>query len=420
MMLFDSLIKPIVLYGAPIWTPSSSINKSISKCIHKDKASSDKLFKAISRSVQEKVHLSYLKWALGVHRKASNVGVWGDSGRAPLIYQSIRLTLNYFKRVSSIDSNTLVSAAFREQKSMKLPWYQNIKPLLKLDEIYSMDDVSAFKTTERERNHNMKPILHNQAKKITLHFKNILANTLETKPEKSKQFRVNRVMEILTNHFKICWEQQKAASPKLSFYHNIKKEFTGTPEPYLNLCKGFSRRYSTTQLRISAHDLEIERGRYKNTSRVDRTCAWCQTSMGINTVEDESHVLFHCDLYSHYRSKLISNLNKALSITIDNNAQPAVHITSSNLKSYLMAVLSPNIPVCNDSSNEIAEIIHLTPDFCQQNSENEAIITHRQSYAVNCVTTFILRCFEERKKFVDSRARKNTFVNFEINLVRDP
>ena len=30
-ILFDSLIKPIVLYGAPIWTPSSATNKSIIK-----------------------------------------------------------------------------------------------------------------------------------------------------------------------------------------------------------------------------------------------------------------------------------------------------------------------------------------------------------------------------------------------------
>ena len=419
MMLFDSLIKPIVLYGAPIWTPSSSINKSISKFVHADKVSPDKLFKAIGRSVQEKVHLSYLKWALGVHRKASNVGVWGESGRVPLIYQSIRLTLNYFKRVSSLDQNTFVSAAFREQKSMKLPWYQNIKPLLKLDEIYSMDHVTAFKTIQRNR--STKVCARNQATSILLHFKKVLANTQETIPENSKQFRVNRVMEILTNHFKICWEQQKSTSSKLSFYHSIKKDFTCTPEPYLNLCKGFSRRYSTTQLRISAHDLEIERGRYKNTKRADRTCAWCQTCMGINIVEDESHVLFHCDLYSLHRLKLISNLNKALSIATDSNAEPAAHITSSNLQSHLMAALSPNIPVCNNILNDFVENIHPISANCQQNSEYASKIIQRQSYAANCVSTFILRCFEERKKFVeDQRAQKNMLVNFQINLVRDP
>ena len=30
-MLFDSLIKPIVLYGSPIWTPTNSIVKYITK-----------------------------------------------------------------------------------------------------------------------------------------------------------------------------------------------------------------------------------------------------------------------------------------------------------------------------------------------------------------------------------------------------
>ena len=71
-MLFDALIKPIVLCGAPIWTPNSSVNKSLSKLFQSSSLASNKLLKAlISRSVQEKVHLSYLKWALGVHRKAS-------------------------------------------------------------------------------------------------------------------------------------------------------------------------------------------------------------------------------------------------------------------------------------------------------------------------------------------------------------
>ncbi len=84
-MLFDSLIKPILLYGAPIWTPNSTLNRSISKILESDHNNSSKLLKAISRSVQEKVHLSYLKWGLGVHRKASNVGVCGECGRYPLI-----------------------------------------------------------------------------------------------------------------------------------------------------------------------------------------------------------------------------------------------------------------------------------------------------------------------------------------------
>ena len=276
-----------------------------------------KFLKSISRSVQEKVHLSYLKWALGVHRKASNVGVWGESGRYPLIYQSIRLTLNYFKRISSADPDSLVSAAFREQKSMKLPWYNNIKPLLKLDELYPLNHVAAFRATNSNKIKSSPsdiplsdPCVTSNGSNTRITFSShqisFLTNTHKAKVAKSKKFRVPKIIDIIQNHFKKCWDHQKSVSSKLSFYDSIKNKFG--QESYLNLCKGFSRRCSTTQLRISAHDLEIERGRYSNTPREKRICMWCKTSMGVETVEDEAHVLFNCDLYEKYRSKLIKNV----------------------------------------------------------------------------------------------------------------
>ena len=80
--LFDSLIKPIVLYGAPIWTPESATNKSIIRYL---KCKLNFIAK-INRTPFEKVQLSFLEWALGVHKKTSNVGVWGEIGRYPLIY----------------------------------------------------------------------------------------------------------------------------------------------------------------------------------------------------------------------------------------------------------------------------------------------------------------------------------------------
>ena len=79
-MLFDSLIKPILLYGAPIWAPISATNKSLIKATHSIENTANNLLKKISSSLQEKVHLSFLKWALGVHRKESNIGT-GEGGQ---------------------------------------------------------------------------------------------------------------------------------------------------------------------------------------------------------------------------------------------------------------------------------------------------------------------------------------------------
>ena len=152
--LFDSLIKPIAFYGAPIWLPTSSIIKNISSLIINNRLENSPTFKFTNRVSQmpcEKVHLSFLKWSLGVHRKASNIGTWGESGRYPLLYQSIKLTLKYFQRIDNIKTASIVKAALQEQKIMNLSWYKNIKTLLKLDNLYHMDHVSAFKYLHQEK-----------------------------------------------------------------------------------------------------------------------------------------------------------------------------------------------------------------------------------------------------------------------------
>ena len=68
--LFDSLIKPIVLYGAPIFTPTKSIIKHIAKWANQSdeiETNTDiqtNILKKISLFNSEKVHLHFLKWSL--------------------------------------------------------------------------------------------------------------------------------------------------------------------------------------------------------------------------------------------------------------------------------------------------------------------------------------------------------------------
>ena len=424
--LFDSLIKPILLYGAPIWVPNSSVNKSITKSV---KSMKSDLVKVVTRSVQEKVNLSYFKWALGVHRKASNIGVWGESGRYPLIYQSICLTLKYFKRISTANPNSLVSAALREQKALKLPWYRNIKPLLKLDDIYSADHVSAFKTMNSKYSNNKPKEESINANSTNLksyanfppYLREILSNTktIKTHPKKSKKFRINCIMDALKNDFEANWRHVKSQSSKLSYYHSIKKTFHR--ETYLDLVKGYSRRCSTTRLRISAHDYKIERGRYKNIPRENRICEWCKTCMGVNEVENEQHVLFSCDLYQKHRAKLLTNLNKAINRFDENSDRNSFRIntliTSSNLHLYLMSLLSPYASLPESKSvqasniNNLIKNIHLTqdPDLTGQLDDSlRSLRKERQSYVVNCVSTFIFKCSEENEKFSKNTRIINT------------
>ena len=338
--LFDSLIKPVILYGAPIWTPSSLTNKSIIKYCNSETNKIQNFISKINRTPSEKVHLSFLKWALGVHSKASNIGTWGETGRYPLIYQSIRLTLNYYKRLLEVPKHSFVHSALKDQIKFKLCWYKNIEPLLKLDEIYHLDHVTAYQYLAKSSAKPPKLCSEENTTSTNLPFLNDLSSLVKAKPLPSKKFRVQNIVTTLENHFIQCWEHEKCNSSKLSFYNTHKIKFAR--ETYIDEVKGFSRRYNTTKLRISAHELEIERGRYTDTPKESRICHWCNTSMGEKIIENENHLLFECDLYANLRSKLITCLNKAPKITdIETNLPTNLIINNTKLQENFMNMLPP-------------------------------------------------------------------------------
>ena len=152
--LFDSLIKPIALYGAPIWTADMAIIRNLTKLCNSDQSESNSsILRKISLLESERIHIHFLKWALGVHRKASNAGVWGETGRYPLIYESINLLLRYFNRVKNLKNGPLVHLAYQEQKLLNLEWYRSIELILKIDPCYSTDHVSSFRLHKTTSNH---------------------------------------------------------------------------------------------------------------------------------------------------------------------------------------------------------------------------------------------------------------------------
>ena len=143
------------------------------------------------------------------------------------------------------------------------------------------------------------------------------------------------------------------------FYNNIKHSFQ--KEQYLDLVKNASFRYRTTQLRISAHDLEIEKGRYTKTARDLRTCQWCNTCMGVKSVENENHVLFECDLYADQRAKLIERLNKSPPIAENNLLESPSNLSldRNSLRTNLMKLLSPyTTNNLNDTESDIYNLHH--------------------------------------------------------------
>ena len=105
--LFDTLVKPILLYGSEIWGDSNNI-------------------------LVETMHNKYCKSLLGVNKNAPNSAVLGDLGRYPMqIYIDITV-IKYWLRVANKDCRSLVWDAYQSELHQKehSKWLTHVKNLL--------------------------------------------------------------------------------------------------------------------------------------------------------------------------------------------------------------------------------------------------------------------------------------------------
>ena len=108
------------------------------------------------------------------------------------------------------------------------------------------------------------------------------------------------------NEFIQFWKCEKSTQNKLTFYNNAKTEF-GYEEYLSTLPQNI--RCHVTRLRISAHTLKIEKGRYNtkcgNDRLLEKVCNFCTEKRVADTmlhelpffdpiIEDELHVLVSC------------------------------------------------------------------------------------------------------------------------------
>ena len=101
---------------------------------------------------------------------------------------------------------------------------------------------------------------------------------------------------------------------KLRTYSIYKETFA--LEPYI-LQGPVRLRRNITKLRISAHSLAVETGRYTRpkTLLVNRTCKLCNN----NEIEDEIHMFLKCPFYNVERSRLFKSLSEFSTINWDSN-----------------------------------------------------------------------------------------------------
>ena len=103
--LFDSLVRPILLYASDFWgCLKLPVNNPI-----------------------ENLHMTFCKNLLGVQRQTTNIGVLLELGREPLSIMAQKACIKNWSRIKLSRSNHILSKSFEDSIANDLPWSTRIK-----------------------------------------------------------------------------------------------------------------------------------------------------------------------------------------------------------------------------------------------------------------------------------------------------
>ena len=192
--------------------------------------------------------------------------MYAELGRHPLLINRKISACKYLKRLETLDDRRLVKKALKQ---------------------LSMDD---------EKGH------FNWLSKILDDSKKCSVET--TLPEEIIKQKFKASFE---NHLKNALSECISKSKKLRTYAQFKTNMKF--ESYLNSIDVYKFRRDLARFRLSAHDLEIERGRYNQKPKpIELRCCRLCLEKRIQAVEDEIHFLLHCPSYSVERNEMISKI----------------------------------------------------------------------------------------------------------------
>ena len=287
------------------------------------------------KSELEKVNLKLCKYILGVGRYSTNLAVKGDLGRFPLLINMLSLSVKYWMRTSLLETNALVKLSYLDSicnyKEGSNDWSGKIHKLLNLCELSDLWE--------------------NQG----LFSGNFYHKSCKTQLEK-----------MYTQY----WLEQinKPNSNKLRTYAKFKTSFNLENYVTSHECKN---RRNFSKMRISAHTLAIETGRYTRpvTAEIDRTCIICKNGL----IENEFHLLFECPLYTNEREILESNLSDFSTVTLAPNENNFITIMNyNNGDTEFSKEICKYIDVCLTMRAEVIKKSN-TGNYCIENNYSTII-----------------------------------------------
>ena len=259
MKLFDTLVMPIIEYGSEIWSTCTSFTSL------------------------ETLYLRFLKCILGVRPQTTTTAVFGDVGRFPLFVKLQVKAIKFWCKLISKPSGSLPRIAYEMLLSLRnfgFPtWLDKIFDILEKCNLSSYFDSTSLTNV--------------QIKFITT------------------QAKANLQLKYIEN-----WNSEIHKLPKLRTYKLFKTSFQ--TELYLHIFNK-NHRQALSRFRLSAHTLEIEKGRWTRkinngkwvkykTPIEQRLCIFCNDKV----VESESHVLMSCSKYSDIRIELLVSASEII------------------------------------------------------------------------------------------------------------
>ena len=256
LKLFDSLIKPILLYGCEVWgSQIAQSSNSICKFVNK-----------------------FYRILLGVPSYTSTVGVHVELGRFPIDTNVYTSMLKYWMRLITLPKSKLVSHCYwslqNNPNSVDAdPWLNSIKNVI-------------FSTGQYQ-------IWNNQS-------------NLGEMGNKFVQKPLAYMCQNIKDQFIQKASTKMETESKLLFFKNAKD--TLNLSNYLLKIKNREARVLLSKLRLGVLPLEIEKGRRKGLIKELRICQFCSGSK----IEDEVHFLFDCPSFQNIRAHHLNSLNNTI------------------------------------------------------------------------------------------------------------
>ena len=240
--LFDALVKPILLYCCEVWGLDFILSNKGSE-------------------PYELLHSKFVKEILGVHCKTSNAACLSELARLPLKKSILVSSIKYLEHL--ITSRDSLAHDILMETYKYNPWVEKTKSCLQMLGFPFLN--------QRIPVHSVRPFLPQICQRAT---------------DIYLQEQYSKVME----------------SSKLEFYRNHLFKFN-IRAPYVDIITCKMDRGALAKIRLSAHKLEIERGRYAKIDREERLCKICAG----NAIENETHFLWDCSKYENERNMFINS-----------------------------------------------------------------------------------------------------------------